>query len=234
MAKLWQNPRAHREQPHRIVRRPAGRTSASSRASSRHRPGWVRQRSPRKLASAELLMKDPTIPRISLVVVHGISLPPGEFGGDGIVRLFTNRLDPAAHPYYADDREPARLVALRDPPRRPIVQFVSCTSAPGTPASRAWRGVRALQRLLDRHRARRHRRPAVRAGAIHACWPAPPRPRAPLSHRRCRRPQRHRARTQDRSRPGLRLDPAATRLARLGRGGCPATRPPVPGPAARV
>ena len=29
---------------------------------------------------------------------------PGEFGGDAIVRLFTNRLDPAAHPYYRVDR----------------------------------------------------------------------------------------------------------------------------------
>ena len=33
---------------------------------------------------------------ISLVVIHNISLPPGEFGGDGIEQLFTNRLDPAA------------------------------------------------------------------------------------------------------------------------------------------
>lgn len=37
---------------------------------------------------------------IDLLVIHGISLPPGEFGGDAIDRLFTNRLDPAAHPYY--------------------------------------------------------------------------------------------------------------------------------------
>src|SRR4051794_15360471 len=36
---------------------------------------------------------------ITLVVIHGISLPPGEFGGPGIVDLFTNRLDTAAHPY---------------------------------------------------------------------------------------------------------------------------------------
>lgn len=35
-----------------------------------------------------------------LVVVHGISLPPGEFGGEWIDRLFTNRLDPADHPYF--------------------------------------------------------------------------------------------------------------------------------------
>lgn len=38
---------------------------------------------------------------VELVVVHAISLPPGEFGGDGIERLFTNTLNPAAHPYYA-------------------------------------------------------------------------------------------------------------------------------------
>ena len=37
---------------------------------------------------------------ISLLVIHNISLPPDEFGGDGVVDLFTNRLDPEAHPYY--------------------------------------------------------------------------------------------------------------------------------------
>lgn len=42
---------------------------------------------------------------ISLVVVHGISLPPGEFGGDAIDRLFTNTLDPAAHPFFASIAE---------------------------------------------------------------------------------------------------------------------------------
>lgn len=37
-----------------------------------------------------------------LVVVHNISLPPGEFGGPYIEQLFTNCLDPAAHPYFAE------------------------------------------------------------------------------------------------------------------------------------
>lgn len=36
-----------------------------------------------------------------LIVVHGISLPPGEFGGPWIDALFTNRLPPAVHPYFA-------------------------------------------------------------------------------------------------------------------------------------
>lgn len=39
---------------------------------------------------------------ISLVVIHGISLPPGEFGGAGIDQLFTNTLDPEEHPYYEE------------------------------------------------------------------------------------------------------------------------------------
>lgn len=38
---------------------------------------------------------------VSALVLHSISLPPGEFGGAAIERLFTNSLDPAAHPYYA-------------------------------------------------------------------------------------------------------------------------------------
>jgi len=37
-----------------------------------------------------------------LIVVHGISLPPGEFGGPWIERLFTNTLPVDAHPYFAE------------------------------------------------------------------------------------------------------------------------------------
>ena len=39
---------------------------------------------------------------IHLVVVHGISLPPGQFGGDAVTRLFCNELDPGAHPAFRD------------------------------------------------------------------------------------------------------------------------------------
>ena len=38
--------------------------------------------------------------QIKLVVVHGISLPPGEFGGGYIQSFFCNHLDAAAHPYF--------------------------------------------------------------------------------------------------------------------------------------
>lgn len=37
-----------------------------------------------------------------LIVVHAISLPPGEFGGRFIEHLFCNTLDPGAHPYFAE------------------------------------------------------------------------------------------------------------------------------------
>ena len=53
----------------------------------------------------------------SLIVLHGISLPPGEFGGPWIDDLFTNRLDPQAHPYFvglAGLRVSAHLLLRRD------------------------------------------------------------------------------------------------------------------------
>jgi N-acetyl-anhydromuramoyl-L-alanine amidase len=59
-----------------------------------------------------------------LIVIHSISLPPGEFGGPWIDRLFTNRLDPAAHPYFATIaglEVSAHLLIRRD---GELVQFV--------------------------------------------------------------------------------------------------------------
>jgi AmpD protein len=38
--------------------------------------------------------------QVDLLVIHSISLPPGEFGGPWINDLFMNRLDPEAHPYF--------------------------------------------------------------------------------------------------------------------------------------
>jgi AmpD protein len=54
---------------------------------------------------------------IDLLVVHGISLPPGEYGGPWIDALFTNTLDPAAHPYFreiAPLRVSAHVLIRRD------------------------------------------------------------------------------------------------------------------------
>lgn len=66
----------------------------------------------------------PAETNIDLVVVHGISLPPGEFGGPYIEQLFTNCLDPAAHPYFeciAHLKVSAHVLIRRD---GEIIQFV--------------------------------------------------------------------------------------------------------------
>jgi AmpD protein len=66
-----------------------------------------------------------------LMIVHGISLPPGEFGGEWIDRLFTNSVDPDAHPYFCeivDLRVSSHLLIRRD---GELVQYVSL-------AKRAW------------------------------------------------------------------------------------------------
>ncbi|BCU07189.1 1,6-anhydro-N-acetylmuramyl-L-alanine amidase AmpD [Allochromatium tepidum] len=63
---------------------------------------------------------------IDLLVIHNISLPPGEFGGDWIDALFHNRLDPNAHPYFApiaDVRVSAHLLIRRD---GRLIQYVPC------------------------------------------------------------------------------------------------------------
>ena len=61
---------------------------------------------------------------ISLIVVHGISLPPGEFGGPWITDLFLNRLDAQAHPYFATIaalKVSAHVLVRRD---GRVIQFV--------------------------------------------------------------------------------------------------------------
>src|ERR1700748_3882072 len=61
-----------------------------------------------------------------LIVVHGISLPPGEFGGPWIDRLFTGDLPGDAHPYFRELAMPGRRVSAHVLIRRDgqIVQYV--------------------------------------------------------------------------------------------------------------
>ena len=76
---------------------------------------------------------------IDLVVLHSISLPPGEFGGDAIERLFTNRLDWSAHPYYERIRGlevSAHFLIRRD---GALVQFVSCDDRAWHAGASCWR-----------------------------------------------------------------------------------------------
>jgi len=77
---------------------------------------------------------------VSLLVLHAISLPPGEFGGDAVERLFTNRLDPAAHPYFrgiAASRVSAHFFLRRD---ADLIQFVPVQRRAWHAGESVWRG----------------------------------------------------------------------------------------------
>lgn len=77
---------------------------------------------------------------ISLAVIHAISLPPGEFGGDAVERFFTGRLDAAAHPYFgqiAAQRVSAHFFVRRD---GELIQFVSCRRRAWHAGVSSWRG----------------------------------------------------------------------------------------------
>jgi N-acetyl-anhydromuramoyl-L-alanine amidase len=77
---------------------------------------------------------------VSLVVLHSISLPPGQYGGDAVERLFTNTLDADAHPAFADLRGvqvSAHFFLRRDGELR---QFVSCDQRAWHAGVSRWRG----------------------------------------------------------------------------------------------
>ncbi len=83
-----------------------------------------------QLASPNCDARPPGV-EAELIVVHGISLPPGEFGGPWIDRLFTNALPEAAHPYFAEVcalRVSSHLAIRRD---GAVTQYVKFTE-------RAW------------------------------------------------------------------------------------------------
>jgi N-acetyl-anhydromuramoyl-L-alanine amidase len=80
--------------------------------------------SPARLCLSPNRDERPTGKPIDLLILHGISLPPGQFGGDEIEALFLNRLDWDAHPYFGEIRGlevSAHLLIRRD---GEVVQFV--------------------------------------------------------------------------------------------------------------
>ena len=77
---------------------------------------------------------------ISMIVIHNISLPPNQYGGNGIVELFTNKLDPDEHPYYAQihtSRVSSHFLVRRD---GELVQFVSCLQRAWHAGVSHWQG----------------------------------------------------------------------------------------------
>ena len=77
---------------------------------------------------------------IDLIVLHSISLPPGQYGGDEVQQLFTNRLDWDAHPYFGSIR--GLEVSAHFYVRRngELWQFVSCDDRAWHAGASSWRG----------------------------------------------------------------------------------------------
>ena len=95
----------------------------------------------RQIASPNCDSRPPGV-AADLIVVHGISLPPGEFGGPWIERLFTNTLPPEAHPYFAQvasQRVSSHVVVARD---GAVTQYVRFTE-------RAWHAGKSSYRGRD-------------------------------------------------------------------------------------
>ena len=99
--------------------------------------GWLSGM--RRIASPNCDTRPPGT-AIDLLVIHNISLPPGEFGGQEIAQLFTNTLDTQAHPYYAQLkglRVSAHFLIRRS---GEMIQFVSCIKRAWHAGASAWDG----------------------------------------------------------------------------------------------
>ena len=77
---------------------------------------------------------------IDMIVIHNISLPPSQYGGNGIVQLFTNQLNPNEHPYYAEiylRKVSSHFLIRRD---GELIQFVSCLDRAWHAGVSSWKG----------------------------------------------------------------------------------------------
>jgi len=111
--------------------------TARARAQAPWRGGWFD--AARRCASPNFGPRPQGV-AIELVLIHSISLPPGEYGGDGVERLFTNLLDWDAHPYYRQIRGlevSAHFLIRRD---GELLQFVSCDARAWHAGVSVWRG----------------------------------------------------------------------------------------------
>lgn len=82
----------------------------------------------------------PAHTRIELIVIHNISLPPNEYGGSGVIQLFTNQLNPSEHPYYAEiymHKVSSHFFIRRD---GELIQFVSCLQRAWHAGVSNWQG----------------------------------------------------------------------------------------------
>jgi len=78
--------------------------------------------------------------QLTLIVIHNISMPPGQYGGDGVIELFTNALDTSRHPYYAEVhqlRVSSHFFIRRD---GELIQFVACSQRAWHAGESNWQG----------------------------------------------------------------------------------------------
>lgn len=77
---------------------------------------------------------------IDMLVIHNISLPPGEFAGEAVIQLFANTLDTGGHPYYAQLgglRVSSHFFIRRN---GEILQFVPCSKRAWHAGASFWQG----------------------------------------------------------------------------------------------
>jgi AmpD protein len=93
----------------------------------------------RRLASPNFGAR-PDGARIDLIVVHSISLPPGQYGGDEVQRLFSNTLDWDAHPYFKSIEGMAVSAHFYIRRNGELWQFVSCDDRAWHAGTSSYRG----------------------------------------------------------------------------------------------
>lgn len=96
--------------------------------------------SPPRLIASPNFGPRPHGTEVSLIVVHSISLPPGQYGGPAVEQLFTNTLDWDAHPYFQTIR--GLQVSAHFFIRRTgeVVQFVDCNDRAWHAGQSEWMG----------------------------------------------------------------------------------------------
>jgi AmpD protein len=99
--------------------------------------GWLS--GVRRVASPNHDVRPPRTP-IELLVIHNISLPPDQYGGNAIERFFTNALDHSEHPYFEQlkgVRVSSHFLVRRD---GQVIQFVPCNKRAWHAGVSTWRG----------------------------------------------------------------------------------------------
>ena len=93
-----------------------------------------------KFISSPNLDVRPSPDDISLIVIHNISLPPNQYGGNGVIELVTNQLNPDEHPYYAEIahlKVSSHFFIRRD---GELIQFASCNDRAWHAGASHWQG----------------------------------------------------------------------------------------------